>query len=75
MCGYAFIKVARTLQNWLYGYQDFDRERANRFSNKPKDEPQQVRDSWLRKVRKYTGIEQMAEWMLSRFPLYGIRVA
>lgn len=75
VCGYAFIKVARTLQIWLYGYQDFDRKRANRFSNKPKDEPQQVRDSWLRKVRKYTGIEQMAEWMRSRFPLYGIRVA
>lgn len=75
VCGYTFVKVARTLQNWFSDYQEFYNERARRAHGKPKDEPQNVRDSWLRKVRKYTRVEDLAEWMRTRLPHYGVSMA
>ena len=75
VCGYTFVKAAKTLQNWFRNYCDFDRERTSRTGSMPKNEPQKARSSWLRKLRDYTRVEELAEWMRTRFPQYGVCMA
>ena len=75
VCGYAFIKRARNLQIWFYGYQKFNLERGSRASNRPLNEPQNDYNTWKRRFHKYTSIEKMAAWMRNILPQYGIDIA
>jgi hypothetical protein len=75
VCGYAFIKRARNLQIWFYGYQKFNLERSSRASNRPLNEPQNDYNTWRRRFHKYTSIEKMAAWMRNILPQHGIDIA
>ena len=69
VCGYGFVKAARTLQNWFQAYQDFVRERG-----KYGDCPPNAGARWESKVRKYDAVDALVRWMQGRFPQYGVQV-
>lgn len=75
VCGYTFIKAARTLQNWLSAYQEFVNERSRRTDREPQCEPQASHDRWTRQERKYTLVEELAKWMRGLLPHYGVSLA
>lgn len=75
VCGYTFIKTARTLQNWLSAYQEFVNERSRRTDRDPQCEPQASHDRWMRQERKYTLVEELAKWMRGLLPHYGVSMA
>ena len=64
-CGYGFTST-KNLQNWFKGYAAFNVERSRSQKEKP---------DWMRRLRKYTFIEALVEWMQNLLPLYGIRPA
>jgi hypothetical protein len=75
VCGYTFIKAARTLQNWLSAYHEFVNERSRRTDREPQCEPQASHDRWMRQERKYTLVEELAKWMRGLLPHYGVSMA
>lgn len=74
VCGYGFV-ATRNLQNWFKAYQDFDWQRKRRDSRPPQNEPQKEYNTWMRRFRKYTAIEEMAAWMRGLYPQYQVTVA
>ena len=74
-CGYSFIPLPRTFQNWMKGYRDFDNERTRRLHHPPRFESQKDRDKWLRKERKFAPLEELVAWIRERLTKYGIALA
>ena len=74
-CGYTFMPLPRTFQNWMKGYRDFDRERNRRTANPPRNEPEKAYRAWLRKERKFAPLEELAAWIRERLTKYGIALA
>lgn len=74
VCGYGFV-ATRNLQNWFKAYQDFDWQRKRRDSRPPQNEPQKDYNTWMRRFRKFTAIEEMAAWMRGLYPQYQVTVA
>ena len=75
VCGYTFVPVLRTLQNWFSNYRSYDDERTRREKNPPQKEPDKAYYNWMRKVRKYTSLDGLVDWIRTRLPHYGISVA
>ena len=69
VCGYGFVKTARTLQHWFGAYQDFVNECRRREGCVPKADAR-----WESKVRKYDAMDALVEWMQGCFPQYGVKV-
>lgn len=70
-CGYAFAGK-RNLQNWIKNYQEFDIERDRRKAALPMAESQKDYNKWMRRLRKFTTVESLSDWIRGLLPQYGI---
>ena len=68
VCGYGFVKAARTLQNWFRAYQDFMHRSQSTC-------PPKADARWESKVRKYDAVNALVRWMQMQLPKYGIALA
>ena len=75
VCGYTFIPLVRTFQNWFSDYLKFVNERTKRAANHPKNELDKAYKAWKRKERKYLLLEELVEWIRERLRSYDIALA